>query len=507
MNSEPVKFLLVDDIEENLTALEGLLRRDGLELLKARSGAEALELLLVHEVSLAILDVQMPEMDGFELAELMRGAEITKHVPIIFVTAGGRDPQRMFKGYETGAVDFLFKPIEPHVLKSKADVFFELSRQRKELSNVLRLNEMFVGILGHDLRNPLGAVLTGAQLLETQLEDATQLRIVRRMLSAGERMKAMVEQLLDLTRARLAGGLGFVRTRRLLDIGALAKRAVEELQPSHPERALKLEVRGDATTAGDPDRLLQLLSNLISNALHHGQHDAPVWVEVDGEERHVHLRVRNHGSIPPERIPTLFDPFRTGQGHGGGSKGLGLGLFISQQIALAHGGTIAVTSNFGQTEVSVSIPRMSPASVRFPQAHARRVLIVEDEEQVRESLREAFQAEGYDASTASNGREALELLAQPATRPDLVVLDLVMPVVDGGSVYRAMQSDPALSQIPVVVSTSSPARAPAGALVVPKPVNLERLLVTVRRFLTEEPSSERSGETGALSNQNQARKI
>jgi response regulator RpfG family c-di-GMP phosphodiesterase len=244
MNSEPVKFLLVDDIEENLTALEGLLRRDGLELLKARSGAEALELLLVHEVSLAILDVQMPEMDGFELAELMRGAEITKHVPIIFVTAGGRDPQRMFKGYETGAVDFLFKPIEPHVLKSKADVFFELSRQRKELSNVLRLNEMFVGILGHDLRNPLGAVLTGAQLLETQLQDATQLRIVRRMLSAGERMKAMVEQLLDLTRARLAGGLGFVRTRRLLDIGALAKRAVEELQPSHPERALKLDVSG-----------------------------------------------------------------------------------------------------------------------------------------------------------------------------------------------------------------------------------------------------------------------
>ena len=156
MAAELVKFLLVDDADENLVALEALLRRDGLELLKAHSGAEALELLLVHEVALAFLDVQMPDMDGFELAELMRGAARTKHVPIIFVTAGARSPQRIFKGYESGAVDFLFKPIEPLVLKGKADVFFELYRQRKELANALRLNEMFVGILGHDLRNPLG---------------------------------------------------------------------------------------------------------------------------------------------------------------------------------------------------------------------------------------------------------------------------------------------------------------------------------------------------------------
>ena len=118
MEHAPVKFLLVDDVEENLLALEGLLRRDGLELLKARSGPEALELLLVHDVALALLDVQMPVMDGFELAELMRGTERTRRIPIIFVTAGGIDSQRLFRGYETGAVDFLFKPIEPHILLS-----------------------------------------------------------------------------------------------------------------------------------------------------------------------------------------------------------------------------------------------------------------------------------------------------------------------------------------------------------------------------------------------------
>ena len=126
----PVHFLLVDDLEENLLALEGLLRRDGLVLLKARSGPEALELLLTHEVALAFVDVQMPEMDGFELAELMRGTERTRRVPIIFLTAGTPDRQRRFRGYEAGAVDFLTKPIEPHVLCSKADVFFELWRER-----------------------------------------------------------------------------------------------------------------------------------------------------------------------------------------------------------------------------------------------------------------------------------------------------------------------------------------------------------------------------------------
>ena len=145
MTSEPIKFLLVDDMSDNLFALEAIIRRKGLEVLVARSGSDALELLLVHDVSLALLDVQMPEMDGFELAEVMRGVERTKHVPIIFVTAGARDPQRVFKGYESGAVDFLFKPIDPHILKSKVNVFFDLAHQRREASQIheemLAMNE------------------------------------------------------------------------------------------------------------------------------------------------------------------------------------------------------------------------------------------------------------------------------------------------------------------------------------------------------------------------------
>src|SRR6201994_3963450 len=131
---EPVSFLLVDDLQENLLSLEGLLRRDGLKLLKARSGDEALELLLHHDVALALVDVQMPGLNGFELAELMRGNERTRRIPIIFVTAGSADSQRRFRGYEAGAVDFIQKTIEPDVLSSKAAVIFELYQQQRQIA-------------------------------------------------------------------------------------------------------------------------------------------------------------------------------------------------------------------------------------------------------------------------------------------------------------------------------------------------------------------------------------
>lgn len=481
MISESIKFLLVDDTEENLVALEALLRREGLEILKASSGPEALELLLEHDVALAFIDVQMPEMDGFELAELMRGARRTQHVPIIFVTAGARNPQRVFKGYETGAVDFLFKPIEPHVLKGKADVFFDLYRQRKELSNSLRLNEMFVGILGHDLRNPLGAIVLGAQLLERQLSEEKQLRTLRRITAAGQRMTNMIEQLLDLTRARLAGGLGFVRARKRLDVASLVQRTVEELRGTRPDREIIVETMGDCATRGDPDRLLQLFSNLVANAIHHGLGGSAVSVTVDGTTPEIVVQVRNRGVIPVDLLPTIFDPFRSRPTQASKSNGLGLGLYISQQIALAHGGDIAVHSDEVEgTAFTVRIPRASgDARSSGNTGEPRKVLIVDDDQHIRDSLREAFQEEGYEVFTSANGHEALELLAAQISRPDVVILDLVLPGMDGTRVYAAMQANPALANLPVIVSTSNPARAPAGVIVVPKPLKLDRLLEAV----------------------------
>jgi len=250
---EPVKFLLVDDIAENLVALEALLRRDGLEIHTARSGNDALELLLVHDFALAFLDVQMPEMTGFELAELMRGAERSRHVPIIFVTAAGSEPHRIFKGYESGAVDFLVKPIEPHILRHKAEVFFELYRQRQLLSQqidererlirdvqeTLRLNEMFAAALGHDLRTPLSAIMTGAALLIGRGADDKTMAVGNRILSSGSRMARMIEQLLDLSRARLAGGIPV--TPADMRLKEVAEKVVAEQQAAAPGRELRLE--------------------------------------------------------------------------------------------------------------------------------------------------------------------------------------------------------------------------------------------------------------------------
>lgn len=157
--TQPVRFLLVDDLEENLVALAALLERDGLEILTARSGAEALELLLVHDVSLALLDVQMPGMSGFELAELMRGTARSRLVPIIFITAAGENEARRFKGYEAGAVDFVLKPVDPFILRSKTAVFYELGRQRQDLRAAeRRASAALQRLHAHTDNSPLGVV-------------------------------------------------------------------------------------------------------------------------------------------------------------------------------------------------------------------------------------------------------------------------------------------------------------------------------------------------------------
>ena len=132
MSDKPSKLLIVDDLPQNLRALEALIRGDQRQVIQASSGDEALALLLEHEFALAILDVQMPGMDGFELAELMRSTERTRNIPIVFVSAAGRELNYAFKGYETGAVDFLYKPLDPDAVRGKVNVFVALDQQRRE---------------------------------------------------------------------------------------------------------------------------------------------------------------------------------------------------------------------------------------------------------------------------------------------------------------------------------------------------------------------------------------
>lgn len=346
--SDAVKFLLVDDVEENLLALEALLEREGLEIHKARTGTAALELVLSHDFALAFIDVHMPQMDGFELAELIRGAERTKRLPIIFVTAGRPDQRRVFAGYETGAVDFLFKPVDPTILKHKADVFFSLARQNKEVERVvaemketLRLNEMFTAALGHDLRNPLAAVMTGAELLIRRAPDEATVTCAKRILASGNRMAQMIEQLLDLARARVAGGIPITPTQ--VNLQQLTERLITEQQVNG--RPIGLEVVGNTQGYWDEARMGQVLSNLIGNAVKHGADSGPVKVHLDGRTAEsVTITVSNSGTIDPAIMPYIFDPFRAGREAHRRADGLGLGLYIVDQIARVHGAKVCVRS-------------------------------------------------------------------------------------------------------------------------------------------------------------------
>ena len=365
----PIKCLLVDDLAENLLALSALLARPDVEVLTASSGSEALELLLVHDVALAFLDVQMPDMDGFELAELLRGSERTRRIPLIFVTAGAREAHRQFKGYETGAVDFIYKPIEPNILKNKADVFFELYRQRQLLAlelndrtETLRLNEMFTALLAHDLRNPLSAILGSAALLKRRGGDAATQETAGRIINSGNRMARLIEDMLDLARARLGGGIP-VKCEPA-DFKALVERVLREHQAAAPDRSVEASYVGNFAGHWDSERIAQIASNLIGNALKHGSSSAPVRVGLDGSsDDNIILTVKNAGTIPANLLPHLFDPFRGGQRQPGREEGLGLGLYIVSQIVEAHRGAVDVRTGDGDvTEFRVRLPRGNPKS-------------------------------------------------------------------------------------------------------------------------------------------------
>ena len=386
MNASPtITCLIVDDLEDNLIALEALLDEPGVEVVRARSGAEALERMLERPMALALLDVQMPGMDGFELAELMRGSERTRHIPIIFVTAGLGDQRRVFKGYESGAVDFLLKPIEAHVLTSKARVFFQLYRQKlqlaeqlRERTETLRMNELFTAMLGHDLRGPLSAILMASMVVEKKASDENLRRIAGRAVASAKSMSRMIEDMLDLARSRIGGGITVRRVRGSLE--PPIQRVIEECTAAHPDRLIDWTATGDVTGEWDGDRLAQVASNLIGNALHHGDPTGVVTVLLDGgDPAHVVFSVSNVGRIPEKVLPHLFDPFRGRDEPSARGDGLGLGLYIVQQIVLAHRGSVDVSSGEdGHTVFVVHLPRSAhdttagaePGSVAEPGAVA-----------------------------------------------------------------------------------------------------------------------------------------
>jgi signal transduction histidine kinase len=364
MTNPPVNILIVDDIVHNITALEALLTRPDVAVLVADSGTAALDLLLKHEVALAILDVNMPGMNGFELAALMRGSPRTSHVPIIFLTATAQDASRTFRGYEAGAVDFLYKPFDPRILQSKVDVFVQLEQQKRQLAaqlvttrQMLEANEMLMAVLSHDLRTPLGAVLASAEYLMRTAADEQSATVAARVKNSSLRMARMVDQLLNL--ARLQGGRLPLQPRSI-ELATLCRSVIDEFASQKSGRRIVFDSRGNTAGAWDADLVWQAVSNLISNALHHGAPGGDIGVEVDGDAvESVRLKVSNQGTIPAEVFPHLFKAFGPNNGGARSREGLGLGLHIVQEIARMHGGQVCVESSEpAGTAFTIELPRM-----------------------------------------------------------------------------------------------------------------------------------------------------
>jgi len=355
------KFLLVDDLEENLVALEALLSRDGLDLDKARSGEDALELMLANEYALALLDVQMPGMDGFELAEIMRANERSRHIPIIFVTAGSGDAVRRFRGYEAGAVDFILKPIEADVLRSKANVFLDLYLQRQQivaqrdeletLTTALQAADQqknrFLAVLAHELRNPLAVLAAGINILERKTDPDVIDTIRKSMRQHLGYMTRLVDDLLDINRIE-HGKISLRREGVLLsDIlpSALevAAPAIEvgnhALAVELPQQAILLDV--------DPARFIQIVGNVVSNAARYTPKGGRIDVSASRVADKASIVVSDNGvGIPTEQQSRIFEMFeQSDAGMGVVGDGLGIGLALVKQLVELHCGTIQLVSS------------------------------------------------------------------------------------------------------------------------------------------------------------------
>ncbi|MDB5982144.1 MAG: Chemotaxis regulator - transmits chemoreceptor signals to flagelllar motor component CheY [Pseudomonas sp.] len=378
----PAKLLIVDDLPENLLALEALIKREDRAVYKALSADEALSLLLQHEFALAILDVQMPGMNGFELAELMRGTEKTKNIPIVFVSAAGRELNYAFKGYESGAVDFLHKPLDIHAVKSKVNVFVDLYRQRKamkqqvealersrqeqeallkqlqatqnELEHAVRMRDDFMSIVSHEVRTPLNGLILETQLRKLHLAKdntaAFTLDKLRAMVDRDERqiqsLIRLIEDMLDVSRIR-TGKLSIRPSR--FDLSQLVANLLEgfSAQITAARSEVSFATEGPVVGTWDEFRIEQVVANLLTNALRYGAR-GPIEIRVYSEGGEARVDVRDQGiGISEENQKRIFQQFeRVSAKHV--IAGLGLGLFISEQIVSAHGGTITVQSAEGQ---------------------------------------------------------------------------------------------------------------------------------------------------------------
>jgi signal transduction histidine kinase len=382
-----VNILLVDDNPDNLLVLEAMLAGLDENLVRAESGNDALRSLLDLDFAVILLDVNMPGLDGFETATLIREREKSRYTPIIFLTGYDATDVHLFKGYSLGAVDYLVKPVNPEILRAKITVFVDLFKMRRELERQLqrvkqlnrdvrehkrideerrqllaneqsareqaeqavRARDEFLSVAAHELKTPVTSLRGFAQTTLRQLQKHgtfDEQRVAQALQSIEKqsvKLSQLVSQLLDISRID-AGHLQL--ERELADIAGLVQSVVTSMQPNATRHMLILEGPDSLEGLVDPLRLEQVITNLIDNAVKYSPDGGPVRVEMvfdDSVEPGIlNITVTDCGiGIPPERREHIFDRFYRAHTDGHYS-GMGLGLYISKEIVQLHGGSLDV---------------------------------------------------------------------------------------------------------------------------------------------------------------------
>ncbi len=476
---EIVKVLLVDDEHRNLDALEAILADQSYCLLRADDADKALRLLLENDVAAIVLDIKMPGISGFELAQLIKGTKKFRQIPIVFLTAYLVDDQDVLMGYGAGAVDYLTKPVNPDILRHKVAVFAELFRKTRALAELneslearvlartaeleksegalraaSKQKDLFLATLAHELRNPLAPLRTGLDIL---LHLPEQSKGAGRTLTAMNRqldhMVRLVDDLLDVS--RISHGTLEIRKERVA-LASVIERAAETAAPTFARRNQSLAVEGTAAISAsvDPTRIAQIIGNLLSNASKHSASQARVRIELRREGNAAVIRVIDDGAgIPADQLGRVFDVFTKIERAGEATNdGLGIGLALSRQLAELHGGTLTAASpgeGKGATfTLSVplgiaEVPRVEAlpagtvangAPVATSGMGGLRIVVVEDNEDAADTMADWLTDLGHEVRVARTGPDGVALILEAS--PDLVLCDVGLPGMDGVEVCR-----------------------------------------------------------------------
>ena len=349
------KLLIVDDQPNNLKAFSKLLSEFNVDIMTAQSGNKALQLALSHEFSLVLMDVQMPDMDGYETADLLLNIESNEHVSIIFITAAYKDADHQIRGYRCGAVDYLEKPVDDRILLSKVSIFIKLWEQQKKLEQQVLLYDKannakskFLSSMSHELRTPLNAILGFGQILKLDSDPSLsedQKENVDYILSSGKHLLNLINDVLELS--TIEGGKLMLSIENI-DLIDVMKDTLSLLQPITMKANIQLQLKTNLALVvlADYTKLKQVLINLISNAIKYNKPNGSVTVEWSKTaDNKVIITVTDTGiGIPKDQYKKVFGAFnRLGQEQSD-IEGTGIGLVVTKNIIEMMGGTIGFDS-------------------------------------------------------------------------------------------------------------------------------------------------------------------